>query len=119
MIENEVVQHVAAMEPILAARLQRLVDNHPSVKQARCVGLFGGFDIQKNQRGDFIGKVAEPLSPAMLEFKAALLDKGLFTMVRGHMVHTNPPLIITEEQLHEGFDIIEECLPILDRAMED
>jgi adenosylmethionine-8-amino-7-oxononanoate aminotransferase len=32
---------------------------------------------------------------------------------------TNPPLCITEEQLGEAFDVVDEALEIADRAMED
>jgi taurine--2-oxoglutarate transaminase len=33
------------------------------------------------------------------------------------VIHTNPPLCVTEEQLDEGFAIIDEALGIADRAM--
>ena len=43
----------------------------------------------------------------------------MFTMMRGHTVFSNPPLIITPEQIQEGFAILDSCLGILDDAMED
>ena len=58
----------------------------------------------------------EPLSPfnvlneTMASINRALLDRGLFTMVRFNGMMTNPPLCITEEQLGEGFAIIDEVL---------
>jgi adenosylmethionine-8-amino-7-oxononanoate aminotransferase len=82
-------------------------------------GLFGCLDVAKNKKGDFIAKVTDPLPPPMLEFRTALLKKGLWTMLRGHTVFCNPPLIIKPEQIREAFSIIDECLPILDKAMED
>ena len=65
----------------------------------------------------------EPLSPfnvlneTMQQVNRALLDRGLFTMVRFNDIMTNPPLCITEEQLGEGFAIIDEVLSIADAAM--
>ena len=65
----------------------------------------------------------EPLSPynvtneMMVAVNRALLDRGLFTMVRWNGIMTNPPLPITEEQLAEGFGIIDEALEIADRAV--
>ena len=44
-------------------------------------------------------------------------DRGLFTMVRFNGIMTNPPLCITEEQLDEGFAIIDEVLSVADAAM--
>jgi len=118
MLEHRIVQRVAALQPHMEKRMQRLIDRHPSVKQARVLGLFGCFDVQKNKRGDFFLKVHEPLAGPMAEFKNALLDNGLFTFVRGHNVFTNPPLVVKESEIDEGFDIFEKCLPILDKAME-
>ena len=65
----------------------------------------------------------EPLSPfnvmneTMQQVNRALLDRGLFTMVRFNHVMTNPPLCITEEQLGDGFAILDEVLSIADAAM--
>jgi taurine---2-oxoglutarate transaminase len=47
----------------------------------------------------------------------ALLERGLFTMVRWNAIMTNPPLCITEDQLDEGFEIIDDVLAIADAAM--
>jgi taurine--2-oxoglutarate transaminase len=47
----------------------------------------------------------------------ALDERGLFTMIRWNGIMTNPPLCITEEQLAEGFGIIDEALAIADAAV--
>ena len=44
-------------------------------------------------------------------------ERGLFTMLRFNGIMTNPPLPITEEQLAEGFGIIDEALDIADKAI--
>jgi taurine--2-oxoglutarate transaminase len=64
-----------------------------------------------------------PLSPynvnndTMLAINRALLDRGVFTMIRWNGIMTNPPLCITEEQLHEGFEAIDAALAIADQAI--
>lgn len=118
MLERDLIGNAARMEPIMQQGMNELMAKHPSIKQARSVGLFGCMDIQKNRKGDFICKVHE-VSPHMLAFKKALLEGGLFTMVRGHHVHMNPPLIITPEQIQEGLAIFDKHLTILDNAMVD
>jgi taurine--2-oxoglutarate transaminase len=118
MLEHNIVQRVAKLEPYMRKRMDRLIDRHPSVKQARVLGLFGCFDVQKNTKGDFYLQVHEPLAGPMAQFKSALYEHGLFTFVRGHNVFTNPPLIVSEKEIDLGFDIFEKCLPILDKAME-
>ena len=55
-------------------------------------------------------------SPEMTALRKALLDHGLFAYTHWHTVLIIPPLIITEEQLQEGFAILDRALEITDRA---
>jgi taurine--2-oxoglutarate transaminase len=65
----------------------------------------------------------EPLSPynvvneTMQAVNKTLLERGLFTMIRFNGIMTNPPLCISEEQLEEGFAIIDEALNVADSAV--
>jgi 4-aminobutyrate aminotransferase-like enzyme len=38
-------------------------------------------------------------------------------MVINNSIHTNPPLCISDEQLAEGFEIIDRALEIADQAV--
>jgi taurine--2-oxoglutarate transaminase len=38
-------------------------------------------------------------------------------MIANNSIHTNPPLCITEEQLAEGFEVIDAALVIADEAV--
>ena len=46
-----------------------------------------------------------------------LRDDGLYTLVRWNKIFTNPPLTITEEELREGFAIIDAALDATDAAI--
>ena len=48
---------------------------------------------------------------------AFLRDNGVYTMIANNSIHTNPPLCITEEQLAEGFEVIDRALDIADQAV--
>lgn len=37
----------------------------------------------------------------------------------GHLMHTNPPLIINEEQMKESFKHIDKALEIADAAIKE
>ena len=115
---QDMVANAKAMGDLMQSSLEELAANHPSIKQARGLGLFWAFDVQKNLDGDFIGPVDGPLHPAMAEFKSALYQNGMFTMMRGHTVFMNPPLIINAEQIKDGMQILDKCLPILDKVIE-
>ncbi len=73
--------------------------------------------VQTNATGDLIATY-NGTHPAMLRFGAALREAGLFTFVRWSHFMCNPPLCITEEQLREGFAIIDKALDITDAAYE-
>jgi taurine--2-oxoglutarate transaminase len=66
----------------------------------------------------------EPMSPfnvtneVMASVNRFLLDNGLYTMIHWWTLMTNPPLPITEEQMTEGFEIIDRALDIADAAVE-
>ena len=82
-----------------------------------CIGLFGMMDIQKNSAGDLIAPY-NGSHPAMKKLSAAFRENGLFTFVRWSHFMCNPPLCITEEQLLEGYAIIDRALEITDAAFE-
>ena len=90
---------------------------HPSVGATRNLGLFGIIDLVRSH------DPWTPLTPfngTSDEMKAigkALREAGLYTMIANNSIHTNPPLCITEEQLAEGFEIIDRALDIADQAV--
>jgi taurine--2-oxoglutarate transaminase len=53
----------------------------------------------------------------MKAISQAMLDAGLFTLVRWNTIMTNPPLCISESELDEGFKIIDAALEIGDQAV--
>ena len=117
MREEKLVENAARLEKVMRSEMDRLKARHPSVKEGRALGLFGMVDLQKNKKG-------EPLAPyngnhpAMGKLAAFFRDNGLFTFVRWGSFTCNPPLTITEEQLKEGFAIIDRGLEITDAAVE-
>ena len=56
-------------------------------------------------------------SPEMDQLRKYLLDNGVYCFVHWNVILVNPPLIINEEQLEEGFEILDKALEITDAAM--
>jgi taurine---2-oxoglutarate transaminase len=97
VLQINLVEHVRSVEPVMVAGLQRLVENHPSVKSARTTGLGGGFDLA-DKHGNFLVFMHQSNQGIAL-LKKTMLQNGLVTLVRGHHVHCTPPLIITAEEV--------------------
>ena len=49
--------------------------------------------------------------------KKALIDEGVHSFVRAPYLHTAPPLIISEEELRDGFGRIDRALDAFDDAL--
>ena len=117
MKEDGIVEHAAAMGPVLHKLLADLGEAHPSVGDARSIGLFGIIELVKDR------KTKEPMapwngsSPEMTALRKYCLDHGLYVYTHWHTVLIIPPLIITEEQLREGIAVLDEALKITDGAV--
>ncbi len=115
--EDHLIENAARLGPVMRAHHERLYEKHPSVGAIRNIGLFGILDLVRS-RNPFT-----PLTPfngSSDEMKAIsrfLRQNGLYTMIANNSIHTNPPLCITDEQLAEGFDIIDRALDISDQAV--
>jgi len=101
---------------VMADILAELVERHPSVGEVRSIGLFGIIELVKNKA------TREPLSPwnktnaTMAAVRKHLLEHGVFVYIHWHTILLLPPLIITPEQLAEGFAVIDRALEIADAA---
>jgi taurine--2-oxoglutarate transaminase len=118
MMENQVVEHVQKMELIMKQEMEKLASQHLSIKQGRVIGLFGVLDLQKNKQGEPITPYNGTPHPIMNPFRKSLLENGLFTLMRWHNVFCNPPLIIKEEEIKEGFNILHKSLQIVDQIID-
>jgi taurine--2-oxoglutarate transaminase len=54
----------------------------------------------------------------MTALRQYMLDHGVYLYTHWHTVLIIPPLIITEEQLAEGFAVLNQALEITDRVVQ-
>jgi taurine---2-oxoglutarate transaminase len=116
LLDEGMVENAARLGPIMGQHMERLKEKHPSVKTHRNIGLFGMVDLQKDTAGTPMAPY-NGAHPAMGEFNAYLRDHGLFTFCRWGSFMCNPPLCITEDELAQGFEIIDAGLEICDRVV--
>lgn len=117
--DNQLVKRSQDMGAVLRRFLTDLGETHASVGEVRSIGLFGVIELVKNR------KTRQPLSPynstsrEMETLRRSLLENGLYIYTHWHTILVIPPLIITEEQLKEGFDILDQALSIADAEVKD
>ena len=115
--EDGLIAHAAKMGEVMTRHHEELAARHPSVGLHRGIGLFGVLELVRNRA---TGEPMAPFngtSPEMVQLYRFLLDHGVFVNLHWNQVMTNPPLPITEEELAEGFDILDRALEITDRAV--
>jgi len=115
--EDDMIGNAKRMGELMKRHHETLRVKHPCIGLTRSIGLFGILELVRDR------KTMEPLAPfngTSDEMKAVgtyFREHGLYTFVRWHTIMTNPPLCINEDELAEGFAIIDRALDIADQAI--
>jgi taurine--2-oxoglutarate transaminase len=114
--QDHLVEHAATMGPVLHRLLTDLGEQHPSVGEVRSIGLFGIIELVRDRQTRQPMAPFNGNSPEMTALRKYMLDHGVYLYTHWHTVLIIPPLIINEEQLKEGFSVLDEALTITDQA---
>ncbi|EGR32936.1 hypothetical protein IMG5_066220 [Ichthyophthirius multifiliis] len=114
MIDKEIIQHVKKLEKTMHKRMEGLLQKHNCLRQGRGRGLFGAFDIVGKDGQLIQMNYSDPNPEPVIKFKQRLLENGIFMWVRAPVLHCAPPLIITESELNDGFDRLDDALKVMD-----
>lgn len=102
---------------VVGPRLQQLKERHPSVGDVRGMGLFWAIELVKDR------ETREPLVPfnasgaaaaPVTAFAAACKKAGVWPFTHFNRVHVAPPLVIPEDDLVRGLDVIDRALDVAD-----
>jgi taurine--2-oxoglutarate transaminase len=116
--EDNLIERARAMGAVLHHSLNELGEHHPSVGDVRSIGLFGVIELVKNR------ETKQPLTPyndtskEMIDLRKFILQNGVFLYTHWHTILIIPPLIISEEQLSDGFYVLDKALEITDKVVE-
>src|ERR671920_363388 len=115
--EEGLLERATRMGEVMKRHHDELAAKHPSVGATRSIGLFGIVELVRNR------ETMEPMAPfngtsdEMAALGKRFREEGLYTFVRWNTFFTNPPLVISEEELAEGFEIIDRALEVTDAAV--
>lgn len=106
----------------LQARLYELAERHECIGDARGIGHFWALELVKNRktREPFNVKADKLSGAPLMSAKVAgdAMQRGLFLNAWYGDLVIAPPLVITEEQIDEGIDILDKALKIADQEAE-
>lgn len=116
--EAKILDNVNAVGKVLGELLEQLKETHPCVGDVRYIGLFSSIELVKDKG------TREPLVPygkdpegIMGKIIGMLRAKGFMTYSHENMLFVSPPLIITETQLREEMEKMDQVLTQVDQTM--
>jgi 4-aminobutyrate---pyruvate transaminase len=109
--ERDLVGNVRDLSPHFLSRL-RALESHPLVVEARGVGLIGGLEAYHAAYAEKPGTLGAAINRAMHE-------RGLIGRNVGDTLAFCPPLIITEAQIDEMFDIAEAAFDAVNMMIDN
>ncbi len=115
--EEAIFENVETQGAYLAQRLASMKQRFACVGDVRAIGLFSVLELVKDKA------TKEPLAPfngmsaEMDKLAAYLKSQHLYAFTRFNMLWVCPPLVITQQQVADGLDIIEAGLEIVDATL--
>lgn len=100
--EDKIFENAKKVGKHLGECLEELKAKHPSVGDVRYIGLFSGLELVKNR------ETKEPMD--LTPLKNFLIANGVYVFNFKNVLFVVPPLVITEEQLDEGLNLLDEGL---------
>jgi taurine--2-oxoglutarate transaminase len=117
MEQDGLVERAARMGEVMRQHHERLMARHPSVGTHRNIGLFGILELVRDRETFEAMAPYNGTSAEMQAIQRYLRDHGLFALTRWNTIHTNPPLIINEDEMAQAFEIIDQALYIADEGV--
>jgi taurine--2-oxoglutarate transaminase len=106
----------------LQAKLYELAESHECIGDVRGIGHFWALELVKNRktREPFNVKADKLSGAPLMTAKVAgdAMQRGLFLNAWYGDLVIAPPLVITEEQIDEGINVLDKSLAIADREVE-
>lgn len=114
--EQGLIERAREMGAVLHRGLMDLAEGHPAVGEVRGAGLLQAIELVRNRDSrEPLSAFNAPLSEPMRKLGASLRVQGLSTIVRWNLVFCTPPLIIDEQQIQEGLEMLDQALSIADQ----
>jgi 4-aminobutyrate--pyruvate transaminase len=109
----DIIGHVRKVAPAFERRIAKFAD-HPLVGNVRAKGLIGAIELvaDKDTKRAFDTKKAVGAMAADM-----LQEQGLLVRAMGDTVAFCPPLVITEAEIDEMFDIVEKGFKLIEERV--
>ncbi|MFQ5719270.1 MAG: adenosylmethionine--8-amino-7-oxononanoate transaminase [Acidobacteriota bacterium] len=93
---------VARLTPLFQERLEKL-NRLDVVSSVRCIGGLAALDLVPGSSGDYLDRLGPTLA-------AGFLERGVLLRPLGNVLYFLPPYVITDDEAHQVFDLMDELL---------
>jgi len=111
MEEENLLARALHLEEVAMRRMRRLKSEHPIVGDVRGKGCLFGIELVKDRM------TKEPFNKAGELVYRKAFAKGLAWIPAGHILRMSPPIIMEDEVLLKGLDIIDEAIGETEREL--
>jgi 4-aminobutyrate aminotransferase-like enzyme len=109
--EENLLEHAEHLGRIAQKRMERMKAEHPIVGDVRAKGCLMGIELVKD-RG-----TKEPLDRAGELVYQKAFRKGLAWIPAGHILRMSPPIVMDDDTLLRGMDIIDEAIGVTEKEL--
>lgn len=107
---DQLVQQSRELGAKALGQLQKLKDRHPLIGDVRGIGLLLAIELVRDR------KTMEPATEEADALMYKALTRGLnFKVGQGNVINLAPPLIISDEELSQAMDILDESLSEIEK----
>ncbi|MCK4284383.1 MAG: aminotransferase class III-fold pyridoxal phosphate-dependent enzyme, partial [Candidatus Brocadiae bacterium] len=105
VIEEEgLLERSTHLGELALARMRKMMDEHPIIGDVRAKGCLMGIELVRSRT------TREPFDEAGRLVYQRAFQKGLAWIPAGHILRMSPPIIMEDEVLLKGLDIIDEAI---------
>jgi taurine--2-oxoglutarate transaminase len=120
LARDRILEHVRDLEErVLRPRLEEMMQRHPAIGEYRVSGMFAALELVSDRaRRTPLARIEDGGDGnPLVALRAECVRRGLWPVLHGNRVHIAPPLIISEDDLRRGLDIIDAALDLADAAV--
>ncbi len=109
--EENLLERAVHLEEVAMRRMRRMKDEHPIIGDVRGKGCLFGIELVKDRA------TKEPFDKAGAMVYQKAFARGLAWIPAGHILRMSPPIVMEDEVLLRGLDIIDEAVGETEREL--
>ncbi len=109
--EENLLEHAEHLGAVAQKRMEKMKEEHRIVGDVRAKGCLMGIELVKDRA------TKEPFNAAGELVYQRAFAKGLAWIPAGHILRMSPPIVMNEENLLRGLDIIDESIGEVQREL--